>query len=247
MQAFRPASLRLVYEDADLLAVDKPAGVVVHPTYKNQDGTLLDALREHARHWPAGQRPSIVGRLDKLTSGVVVVAKTAGIHAALQRELTSDRSDKAYLVVVHGVVEPAGGRIDVELGFDPADRRRIVPSPGTGWPSVTAFERLAQNGGLSLLRCRLETGRRHQIRVHLAARGWPIVGDSTYGGIRTDSADAALREMVRSFPRQALHAARVAFAHPNTGVRIAVEAPLPGDMRSLIESAGLASAFFNAV
>ena len=174
------APLDIVYEDDQLLAVNKPAGVVVHPTYKNAAGTLMTALRLYARQWPAGQRPSLVGRLDKLTSGVLIVAKTAAAHAALQQELGSNRSEKDYLAVVYGRVNAARGIIDLRLGFDGNDRRRMIASADAGLPSVTTFVRVARAGGLSLLRCRLVTGRRHQIRVHLAARGWPIVGDPVY-------------------------------------------------------------------
>ena len=175
-----PAVLDVVHEDDHLLAVNKPAGVVVHPTYKHAGGTLMNALRWHARGWPAGQRPSLVGRLDKLTSGLLIVAKTPAVHAALQRELASSRSEKDYLAVVYGRVNAARGVIDLGLGVDGNDRRRMVASAGAGLPSVTTFVRVARAGGLSLLRCRLVTGRRHQIRVHLAARGWPIVGDPVY-------------------------------------------------------------------
>ena len=130
------APLDIVYEDDQLLAVNKPAGVVVHPTYKNTTGTLMSALRLYARQWPAGQRPSLVGRLDKLTSGILIVAKTAAVHAALQRELGSNRSEKDYLAVVYGRVNTARGIIDLRLGFDGNDRRRMVASADAGLPSV---------------------------------------------------------------------------------------------------------------
>jgi 23S rRNA pseudouridine1911/1915/1917 synthase len=238
--------LDIVHEDDQLLAVNKPAGVVVHPTYKNAAGTLMSALRLYARRWPAGQRPSLVGRLDKHTSGVLVVAKTAAIHAALQRELASNRSEKDYLAVVFGRVNAARGIIDLRLGFDGNDRRRMVASAAAGLPSVTTFVRVARGGGLSLVRCRLVTGRRHQIRVHLAARGWPIVGDPVYltpapNGMPRWSriTDAALAELARAFPRQALHAHRIAFAHPATSERLSLEAPLPEDIKKLLAAAGL--------
>jgi 23S rRNA pseudouridine1911/1915/1917 synthase len=230
--------LSVLYEDEFLLAVDKPAGIVVHPAYKNKENTLLDALQWHAREWPGGARPSIVGRLDKLTSGIVVVAKSAQVHAALQRTLASEASEKVYLAIVYGCVYPPRGEIDAPLGFDPADRRRIMVTPG-GWKSLTQFETLAAidapRAGLSLLRCRLVTGRRHQLRVHLASRGWPIVGDEKYGEPRwRDIDDAALAALARDCPRQALHASRIAFAHPTTGARVIVEAEIPGDLDALL-------------
>jgi 23S rRNA pseudouridine1911/1915/1917 synthase len=238
--------LDIVHEDDQLLAVNKPAGVVVHPTYKNTTGTLMSALRLYAREWPADQRPSLVGRLDKLTSGILIVAKTAAVHAALQRELGSDRSEKEYLAVVYGPVGAARGIIDLRLGFDGNDRRRMVASTAAALPSATTFVRVARAGGLALLRCRLVTGRRHQIRVHLAARGWPIVGDPVYltpasnGTPRWSRiADAALAELVRTFPRQALHARRIAFMHPATGERLSLDAPLPEDIKILMAASGI--------
>jgi 23S rRNA pseudouridine1911/1915/1917 synthase len=228
-----------LYEDEDLLAADKPAGVVVHPTYKNPEGTLMDALRNHARGWAAGCRPSLVGRLDKLTSGIVIVAKTAGVHAALQRGLASARSEKHYLALVYGGASLERGEIDLRLRVDESDRRRVIASD-SGKPSVTRFERIATTGAVSLLRCRPLTGRRHQIRVHLASSGWPIVGDPAYpeqGQPWLHIEDAGLRRRLRAFPRQALHAWRVAFDHPVSGARVAIEAPIPADLRDLLASA----------
>jgi 23S rRNA pseudouridine1911/1915/1917 synthase len=232
--------LDVLYEDDHLLALDKPAGVVVHPAYRNLAGTVMNALLWHARGWPSSQRPSLVIRLDKLTSGIVLVAKTAAIHAALQRTFR----DKDYLAVVYGRVKVARGSIDLRLARDPGDRRRVVASTSVGAASLTRFERLgtvaARRAGLSLLRCRLETGRTHQIRVHLAARGWPIVGDPVYGEPRWPAVvDARLRTALEKFPRQALHAWRAAFIHPITGERVAIEAPVPQDLRALLTAANL--------
>ena len=225
--------LDVLYEDDDLLAVNKAAGVVVHPTYKNATGTLMDELFWHAREWPVPQRPSFVSRLDKFTSGIVVVAKTAASHAALQRAMAAGDAEKDYLAVVHGQVTAEDGEIDLRLSHDPADRRRIVASPTTGAASLTLFTVLARadgsGAGLSLLRCRLVTGRTHQIRVHLAARGWPVVGDPVYGE----------PAVVHAFPRQALHAWRIAFTQPSTGDRLQLEAPVPQDMDDLLTASGL--------
>jgi 23S rRNA pseudouridine1911/1915/1917 synthase len=226
-------ALEVLYEDDDLLAVNKAAGVVVHPTYKNATGTLMDELFWHAREWPVSQRPSFVSRLDKFTSGLIVVAKTAASHAALQRAMAASDAEKDYLAVVHGQIPVAEGEIDLRLSHDPGDRRRMVASGSVGAASLTLFTTLARvdapDPGLSLLRCRLVTGRTHQIRVHLAARGWPLVGDPVYGAASAPHA----------FPRQALHAWRVAFTHPATGHRLHLEAPVPQDMDGLLTASGL--------
>ena len=237
-------SVDVLYEDDHLLALDKPAGLVVHPTYKHTAGTLMNALLWYARAWPAGQRPSLVGRLDKLTSGVIIAAKTAALHAALQRELASGASEKDYLAIVYGRVNVARGEIALRLERDRGDRRRVVASATAGASSLTRFERLARvaapRAGLSLLRCRLSTGRTHQIRVHLAARGWPLVGDPTYGEPRwSQIADATLAATLRTFPRQALHAWRVAVVHPVTRERLLLEAPVPRDIEALLSVSGL--------
>jgi 23S rRNA pseudouridine1911/1915/1917 synthase len=233
--------LAILYEDAHLLIVDKPAGTIVHPSYKHADGTLLNALLWHARGWPDGQRPSLVGRLDKQTSGIVIVAKTRAVHAALQRVMASASSEKDYLALVYGRVKTARGEIDLRLRNDPADRRKIVASRTAGAASLTKFERLdrvkAPPSGLALLRCRLVTGRTHQIRVHLASSGWPIVGDHAYGPSPAPPIDdPALAAVLRAFPRQALHAWRVAFTHPVTRERVAIEAPLPDDLLNLLRT-----------
>jgi 23S rRNA pseudouridine1911/1915/1917 synthase len=243
--------LDVVYEDDHLLAVDKPAGMVVHPTYKHTHGTMMNALLWRARAWSTQHRPSLVGRLDKDTSGLVLIAKTAAIHAALQRALArtdrpNDRagSEKTYLAVVYGRVNVVRGAIDLRLARDAGDRRRIVASDTVGAPSLTHYERVsradAPRVGVSLLRCRLATGRTHQIRVHLAARGWPIVGDPVYGEPRwRQVADPALASALRAFPRQALHAWRLAFVHPMTQQRLEIEAPLPSDIERLLADAGV--------
>jgi 23S rRNA pseudouridine1911/1915/1917 synthase len=236
--------LDVLYEDEYLLAVNKPAGIVVHPTYRHATGTLMNALLWHARRWPRGQRPSLVGRLDKLTSGILLVAKTRSSHAALQRLVTSARCEKDYLAIVYGRVNAARGQIELRLARDPRDRRKVVASTTAGAPSVTAFERLrrvtAAGVGLSLLRCRLYTGRMHQIRVHLAARGWPIVGDPKYGEARwRDVVDPVLASALATFPRQALHAWHVALVHPFTSKVVTIKAGLPPDLQGLLRATGL--------
>ena len=208
--------LEILFEDEWLLVVDKPAGLVVHPAYKNASGTLLDIVRER----DAAVVFSIVGRLDKLTSGVVVLAKSATAHSAMQRGWP--KAEKDYLAVVRGRVDVAGGVIDLPLGTDPTDRRRRVVRPD-GAPSVTTFERIDYDASLdrSLMRCRLVTGRRHQIRVHLAARGWPVVGDALYG------------EPHPEFERHALHAWRLTFRHPETSDIVRLRSALPASLVSL--------------
>jgi len=212
----------VLFEDDDFVIVDKPAGVVVHPTYKNPDGTLLDAL-------PAGAR--IVGRLDRLTSGAVVVAKRAEAHASLQRALAAPDAEKIYLALVQGLAYERG-RINLPLGTDPSDRRRRIVTD-CGAASATDFERvdtgMLEGTPISLLRCRLLSGRRHQIRVHLSARGWPVLGDEVYG------------EPLPGFPRLALHAWRIAFDHPVTGGRVAIACPLPAELSALCARCALSS------
>jgi 23S rRNA pseudouridine1911/1915/1917 synthase len=207
-------------------------------------GTLMNALMWHARPWPEPQRPSLISRLDKLTSGVVLVAKTAAAHAALQRAMARPDSEKDYLAIVYGRVNVARGEIDLRLGTDIADRRKVVASKTTGAESLTLFERVARvaapRAGLSLLRCRLVTGRTHQIRVHLASSGWPIVGDPMYGEPRwTLVEDPLLAATLRAFPRQALHAWRIAFMHPIARQLVTIEAPLPADLTMLMTVSGL--------
>jgi 23S rRNA pseudouridine1911/1915/1917 synthase len=235
--------LEVLFEDEHLIAVDKPAGLVVHPTYKHAAGTLMNALLGRARTWRAHQRPSLVSRLDKLTSGIVIVAKDAAAHAALQRSMALNDCEKDYLAVVYGRVNVARGEIDLRLAKDRGDQRRVLASATVGAESLTRFVRLARASaprvGLSLLRCRLATGRTHQIRVHLAARGWPLVGDPMYGEPRwSEIDDPRLAATLRAFPRQALHAWRVAFTHPVTRARLAIESPIPPDIADLLAVIG---------
>jgi len=235
--------LEILFEDEYLLAVNKPAGIVVHPTHAHATGTLMNALLWHARSWSPPSRPSIAGRLDKLTSGIVLVAKSAAMHAALQRAMAAADCDKDYLAIVYGRVAPTAGRIALRLSRDPLDRRKVIASEHVGAPSLTHFERVARVAarpvGLALLRCRLFTGRTHQIRVHLSARGWPLVGDPTYGEPHWSRiSDRGLADALRRFPRQALHASRLAFRHPRSSALVEVLAPIPGDMRDLLERTG---------
>jgi 23S rRNA pseudouridine1911/1915/1917 synthase len=236
--------LDIVYEDEHFLAINKPPGIVAHPTYLHHQGTVLNALLWRARDWTGADRPSIVGRLDKFTSGVMIAARNAAAHAALQRALSDRHADKQYLALVYGRVSPSRGDIDLKLRRDPRDRRRVIASSGAGASSLTRYECLgtadAPRTGLTLLRCQLVTGRMHQIRVHLAARGWPLVGDAKYGApLWRDVEDAALRGVLSSTSRQALHAWRVRVVHPMTGRLLSIEAPYPEDFRQLLNASGL--------
>lgn len=233
----RPAAqamdLSVLYEDDDLLALNKPAGLVVHPSYKNAAGTLMNGVLDRAKAWPGGSRPGLLGRLDKHTSGVVVIAKRPSVHAALQRAMDARRIDKDYAAIVWGRPSPKSGTIDLALDRDPWDRRRITVTDRGGQPAVTKYERLATTTDFSLVRCRLITGRTHQIRVHLSTKGWPIVGDAVYGRKRKGGEPTPLNEAAYAFPRQALHAWRLSFRQPLSGATLEITAPWPADMRQL--------------
>ena len=211
--------LSIVFEDEAIIALDKPPGMVVHPTYRNWSGTLLNGVLWHLRDRP-GITPHIVTRLDKDTSGLVLVALTPLLHARLQKDGSAGRLKKEYLALVRGVPEPSRGVIDLPLARSLEDRRRVVVSPA-GQMSETRYELLRSDANdRSLVRCELVTGRTHQIRVHLAARGWPILGDRVYG--ESDGWPG----------RQALHAWRLALPHPVTRERLELEAPLPREFQN---------------
>jgi 23S rRNA pseudouridine1911/1915/1917 synthase len=218
-------AISILYEDESLIAIDKAPGMVVHPTYRNWSGTLLNALLWHVRS-RAGSTPSIITRLDKDTSGVVLIALTPDLHAQVQRDAAAGRVTKEYLAVVRGTPAPPRGEIALPLARSAEDRRRVVVTPA-GQPSHTRYEVLSSSNGHSLVRCELLTGRTHQIRVHLAAQGWPIAGDRVYG-----EADAAVN-------RQALHAWRVALTHPVTKQPLEIEAAVPPDLRQLLSDQNL--------
>ena len=220
-----PVAISILYEDDLLIAIEKPPGMVVHPTYRNWSGTLLNGLLWHVRGRP-GIQPSIITRLDKDTSGVVLVALTAEVHARVQRDSIAGRVRKQYLAVVRGTPTPACGSITLPLGRSLEDRRRVVVTPA-GQHCHTTYELLSSAAGHSLVRCELHTGRTHQIRVHLASQGWPIAGDRVYG---------ASEPIVG---RQALHAWRVTFTHPETSEPLEIEAALPPDLQQLLADQNL--------
>lgn len=212
--------LSILYEDESLLVIDKPGGMVVHPTYKNWSGTLLNGLLWHVRD-RGPVVPSIITRLDKQTSGIVLVALSAEIHAKVQKDAAAGLVKKEYLAVVHGIPNPRAGTIALPLARGPEDRRRVIVTD-TGQASETRYEVTATIDNLSVVRCELVTGRTHQIRVHLSHSGWPIIGDEAYG-------------MPHALvTRQALHAWRVSLLHPATREPLQVESTIPADLRAVI-------------
>jgi 23S rRNA pseudouridine1911/1915/1917 synthase len=211
-----PLPLDVLYEDDTLIAVNKPAGMVVHPSFRNPSGTLLNGILWRVRD-RKDIRPGLVSRLDKDTSGVVVVALSPGVHARIQLDARAARITKEYLAIVRGAPQRLEGRIALPLRRDPADRRRVVADPA-GLPSETTYSVIASGDGYSLVSCRLATGRTHQIRVHLASIGSPVAGDLTYG-----SPNSVIR-------RQALHAWRFTFPHPLSRQVLSIKAPLPEDI-----------------
>ena len=211
--------LEILYEDDDLIAVNKPAGMVVHPSFRNLSGTVLNAVLWRLRERP-DVRPGLVSRLDKDTSGVLLIALSRGAHARMQKDAKAGRVTKEYVAIVRGTPRPAQGTIALSLKHDPADRRRIVVADD-GAPSETRYRVASSGDGYSLVECELITGRTHQIRVHLAARGWPVAGDRVYG-----SPDPSIE-------RQALHAWRMALPHPVSREPLRLDAPLPPDMHAL--------------
>jgi 23S rRNA pseudouridine1911/1915/1917 synthase len=240
--------LTVLFEDSHLLVVDKPPGLVVHPAVGHRDGTLVNALLHRSKDWAGpADRPGLVHRLDKDTSGVLVIAKTEPAMAKLGKAMKERSLEKEYLAVVYGSPAVRKGRIDFGILRDPRDRKRMAASKSAGRPSTTFYEILGESSGslsgLTLLKCTLVTGRTHQIRVHLKAIHLPIVGDPVYGAARWKGIkDETLREACGSFPRQALHAWRLTLKHPATGERMTFTAPVPSDIKSLLEAAGLAVA-----
>jgi 23S rRNA pseudouridine1911/1915/1917 synthase len=237
--------LSVLFEDSDLLVLDKPPGLVVHPAAGHRDGTLVNALLFRSKEWAGpADRPGLVHRLDKDTSGVLVIAKTERAMSVLGRAMKERFLEKEYLAVVYGKPVVRKGRIDLGVLRDPRDRKRMAASKSAGRPSTTLYEILGESSGprsgLSLLKCRLVTGRTHQIRVHLNAINLPIVGDPVYGSPRWKGIkDETLREACRTFPRQALHAWRLALKHPVTGASMTFIAAPPADMAGLLGAASL--------
>jgi 23S rRNA pseudouridine1911/1915/1917 synthase len=231
--------LDVVYEDAHLIVVNKPAGLVVHPAAGNADGTLVNALLHHCQGQLSGiggvARPGIVHRIDKDTSGLLVVAKSDAAHEGLARQFADHSIARTYLAVCAGHPRPASGTVRGRIGRSDADRKKMALLPKSssrGKHSVTHYKTFKTLDHCALIECRLETGRTHQVRVHLASIGHALLGDPVYG--RTPP---TLRPLLKAlgFRRQALHAASLGFDHPVTGERVEFRAELPPDMRELID------------
>ena len=224
--------LDILHEDDDLIVVNKPAGLVVHPAAGHSSGTLVNALLYHCKELPgiSGElRPGIVHRLDKDTSGAMVAAKSDVAMAGLSEQFKARLVEKEYLAVVWGVPDPASGRLETPFGRSNGDRKMMSVHTNSDKVAITAYEVEECFPGASLLRVRIETGRTHQIRVHLAHLGHSVVGDRVYGRRRK-------RELPVPVARQMLHAEKLAFQHPRAGKRVAFTAPLPDDMRELIDA-----------
>lgn len=229
-------ALQIVYEDADLLVIDKPAGLVVHPGAGNPAGTLLNALLHHDPHLANMPRAGIVHRLDKDTSGLLVVARSLRAHTALVAMLARRDVHRRYAAIVQGV-PVAGGSVDAPLDRHPADRLRRAVREG-GRPALTHYRVRERFRAHALLQCELESGRTHQIRVHMTHAGHPLIGDPLYGGglKLPRAATPRLTVALRSFKRQALHAERLAFAHPVTGAALCFDTPPPRDFVELLDA-----------
>lgn len=234
--------LRILHEDDDLLVVDKAAGMVVHPAAGVEGGTLVNALLFHVDELEASEedpRPGIVHRLDKDTSGCLVVAKTPGALAALQASFQERAVEKRYLALVHGRPKEDRFTLDTPFGRHPTDRVRFTSRNPVGPErrAITHVEVRERFQGASLVEVDLETGRTHQIRVHLSEAGHPLLADALYGGIRREARLRGVdpvRQAAKALGRQALHAWRLAFPHPRTGERVELEAPLPEDLRQAL-------------
>ena len=225
-------ALDIIYEDDALLVLNKPAGMVVHPGSGNWEGTLLNALLHHAPHLAEVPRAGIVHRLDKDTSGLLVVAKTLTAQTALVRQLDARSVRREYLAMVHGEMARAG-KVDAPVGRHPTQRVKMAVVE-SGKPAVTHYQVEEKFPSCTLLRCSLETGRTHQIRVHMAHLKHPLVGDRVYQK-GPQKCIPQLREILGGFPRQALHATRLALEHPVSGEQMEWHAPLPPDMQQLLQ------------
>ena len=240
--------LDIVYEDADVLVVNKPAGLVVHPGHGNYDGTLVNALAWHFRDTPDydvnDPRLGLVHRIDKDTSGLLVVAKTPDAKTDLGRQFFNKTTKREYVAVVWGAPDPAAGTVATNIGRSPKDRLQMTTFPldgPEGKRAVTHSETLEPLGHLSVVKCVLETGRTHQIRVHMKSLGHPLFNDARYGGdvilrgVRSGSYQAFVNNCFELCPRQALHARTLGFRHPRSGQDRFFTAPIPADMEALME------------
>lgn len=223
-----PIPLDIYYEDADVIVVNKPRGMVVHPAAGNHSGTLVNALLYHCRDLSGingVMRPGIVHRLDKDTSGLIMAAKNDFSHLSLARQLKDRLVNRTYLALVHGQVKEQVGVVDAPIGRDPRNRQKMAVVQGNAKHAVTNYRVLDRFAGYTFLELRLETGRTHQIRVHMAYIGHPLVGDLKYGPSRPHF----------GLEGQFLHAAVLGFEHPRTGTHLEFEAPLPGELKNVLD------------
>ncbi|MDP9195914.1 MAG: RluA family pseudouridine synthase [Pseudomonadota bacterium] len=234
--------LKIVYEDEHLLVIDKPPGLVVHPAAGNADSTLVNALLHHCGDSLSGiggvKRPGIVHRLDKDTSGLMVVAKTDAAHQALSGQFGGRTISRTYHALVQGIPAPASGRIEGAIGRHPVHRKKMAVVNHGGKPAATLYRTLRVFGrAFSLVECTLLTGRTHQIRVHMTSIGHPLAGDPLYGRISETGMKGwpvTVQKAVMDFPRQALHAVALKFEHPATGETLQFTSPYPDDLRDLL-------------
>ncbi|WP_137753319.1 RluA family pseudouridine synthase [Sphingopyxis sp. L1A2A] len=229
--------LVIAFEDEHLIVIDKPAGMVVHPAAGNLDGTMVNALLHHCAGQLSGiggvARPGIVHRIDKDTSGLIVAAKHDRAHEGLAKQFAAHSIDRRYIAIATGRPMPASGTVDAALGRSNTNRKKMaVVAEGRGKRAVTHYRTIEPLRHASLIECRLETGRTHQVRVHMAHIGHPLVGDPVYGRVRKPLSEVL---KARNFARQALHAAHLGFIHPVTGNNIALDSEIPPDMRELID------------
>src|SRR4030043_395757 len=235
-----PIPLTILYEDSSIIVIDKPSGMVVHPAYGNPSGTLVNALLYHCKDLGGINgvlRPGIVHRLDKDTSGVMVVAKEDEAFHQLTKQFKNRTVKKIYWAIVYGRFSQNEGLIDSAIGRHPSDRKRMSTRTKKGRTAITRWKRVEEFDSCTLLEIFPQTGRTHQIRVHLSPIGHPLLGDPLYGGKGRPGAihDPVLRESIRKINRQALHAHRLAFRHPQTGERLEFESPMSQDMKSVLE------------
>ena len=236
--------LDIVYEDADILVLNKAAGMVVHPAAGNYDGTLVNALLAHCRDSLSGiggvARPGIVHRLDKETSGLLVIAKNDLAHQKLSEQFAVHSLERCYLALVWGVPNPLSGVIETQIGRSSSDRKKMAVLKSGGKRAETHYRvvKILAGGLLSLVECSLKTGRTHQVRVHMTSIGHPLIGDKVYG---RPPKGAAQNESIRAaylFDRQALHSYKMSFIHPKTNREMRFEIPLPPDMQAVVDSTG---------